>query len=857
MAGLRLATDDQFDYILPPPAECLPVMTRVRAVRVEKDNHMQYWRLFSIIIQLVLASAIGYAAPPSLPLGHGAVVPDHLASESVLWEKMEEWDDRDSYLVTHPLVPPTSLEGKATGELITLLCADDRWISHVAAECLCRRQDPRVAVLLLDRLTTLADQTRRQAILRALSNTGAPALGLLQTMAVHGSSALRCEVLTALGRLYHPEALPTLRGALADPDPAVARCAAGILAETFGEGKVTPPPPPPPPPPVSPALPPAELDDANPWTRMDAWGRWLASGDQRARQQARARGLKDPAYSVRCAIIRWLAKDGEVPAVMTALQTALCSADTSERRAAIRALRAYPLSPRIRALGRQVLYDIDLSVRAPAAELLACDPDFGMRLWRQSYAADPYFREHLLRGLSSTRDRRVATLLLADFPRERNTRVKLSLFDALCALRDPRTVPVLFAAMRQTRHHFHRQPQPDPTRPRYTPDCERQYAMGSSYVDGRSYHSFEGRLRYTLIILTRDREALVIPYVSHPQAIVRYTAISVLDALRGPAAWAVLCDRLRDPVIEVRAASVYALIRLGDPRAVPSLVRLAAREPDYSVRRAAVAALGAAGDSRAVPLLIHLLRTGSVGIRRAAAQALGRMKAPSATGALLEALEEKDYDVRAAAARALGVNPTAAALEPLLAAARDADAAVRIAAVEALSSYRHPDILPLLTATLYAPSPARRAQAAAGIEKLGDPHAVDALLYSLHDPDASVREAAVQALGALGECRAIPRLIDALMRGTFGADRALVRLTHLHYGADVLRWRRWWMRQDGASLVGVGVGERGGGQHDDRADEQQDGANAQLDGGKHRLVVGEAGGHREEVPPDEAQGDEG
>jgi HEAT repeat protein len=105
----------------------------------------------------------------------------------------------------------------------------------------------------------------------------------------------------------------------------------------------------------------------------------------------------------------------------------------------------------------------------------------------------------------------------------------------------------------------------------------------------------------------------------------------------------------------VRSHAANALGRLGDPRAIPHLMRLLADDPHDHVRIIAAGSLGWLNAEEAIPLLVKRLDDPSVGPRSAAAEALGMLKADAAAERLAELLldEGEDDEVRWSAGRAL------------------------------------------------------------------------------------------------------------------------------------------------------------------------------------------------------------
>ena len=239
----------------------------------------------------------------------------------------------------------------------------------------------------------------------------------------------------------------------------------------------------------------------------------------------------------------------------------------------------------------------------------------------------------------------------------------------------------------------------------------------------------------------------------------------------------------------------YALGRINDPRAVPTLLALMATPGRYTAafsarglsalkapqalasfrqiveeRKAhpavvvqAVRGLGALGDPAAIPLLVKLVADRSLEppLRLEAATSIGTLATPQTADLLIELLGERLPGIRSAALRALArVEPdvfiaTLAGLEP------DQDWTVRVAEANALGTLPAERSLPRLTALLEdrdqrvvpAAIEALAASKPAGLEKI--------LVEKLGADDFAVRAAAASALGEMKSTNAVPALLEA------------------------------------------------------------------------------------------------
>ena len=165
---------------------------------------------------------------------------------------------------------------------------------------------------------------------------------------------------------------------------------------------------------------------------------------------------------------------------------------------------------------------------------------------------------------------------------------------------------------------------------------------------------------------------------------VREVVITALGKIRDPrttqALAAVMAKSFNKP--EIRCAT-EALIRIGKP-AVGPLRAILSEAQDLNATAAAFA-LGRIGDPAAAPTLIEALRHFDDEVRRQAAIALGRLQARLAVPDLIAALNDNDAPVRAAVATALGDMRAVEAVETLQSLAMyDFQASVRQAADAAL-----------------------------------------------------------------------------------------------------------------------------------------------------------------------------
>jgi HEAT repeat protein len=113
-----------------------------------------------------------------------------------------------------------------------------------------------------------------------------------------------------------------------------------------------------------------------------------------------------------------------------------------------------------------------------------------------------------------------------------------------------------------------------------------------------------------------------------------------------------LLDALTDP--ENRAWAARYLGKVGDPAAIPALIRLLGVN-EFHARAAAARALGQLGATEAVPALLESVERGPEDVMRAwAIDALGKIRSREAAPALIDVLRSSDERLHWPAAVALG-----------------------------------------------------------------------------------------------------------------------------------------------------------------------------------------------------------
>jgi HEAT repeat protein len=252
-----------------------------------------------------------------------------------------------------------------------------------------------------------------------------------------------------------------------------------------------------------------------------------------------------------------------------------------------------------------------------------------------------------------------------------------------------------------------------------------------------------------------------------------------LEAM-GSVATPVLIRLLADRDRMDRYFASQALGVIGDERAVPALMEVAANDTNLMVQGGAITSLAKIKDPRAVPLLKELswtdfgqdprLTPSTKNSNRLDNDAVDRLRFFGEEGkqALLEYFEtHPDPSRRAFALRTLCRPPLEndpEVRDEIRNAARDPMSEVRVDVARCLPEKFGEEAIPLLKSFLEDESPAVRAFASRGLGKLGDRSGYTVAMDILKDRSLpnEVRGAAARALGEIGDQNALPTLKEMM-----------------------------------------------------------------------------------------------
>jgi HEAT repeat protein len=261
-----------------------------------------------------------------------------------------------------------------------------------------------------------------------------------------------------------------------------------------------------------------------------------------------------------------------------------------------------------------------------------------------------------------------------------------------------------------------------------------------------------------------------------------------------------LIDAMGDESWRVRKEAVARASHWPDRTAAAAALTHALGEPDNVGRRnAAIEALVSYG-TEAVPPIVAAL-DGRPEHRKVLVDTLGLIADTSGVAALPPLLDDGDPNVRVAAAEALGLIGGGAAQAALKAVLKRGELLLTLAALDGLNKMggrvSSAELMPLLeTATL-------RAAALEALGRTGEVAGLPELMRALVAPARNVREAAVVATaelharldeagqkrleGELQALSAIQPLVQALLEGTLGVQRAAARVLGLTRRGEAVR----------------------------------------------------------------------
>jgi len=236
-----------------------------------------------------------------------------------------------------------------------------------------------------------------------------------------------------------------------------------------------------------------------------------------------------------------------------------------------------------------------------------------------------------------------------------------------------------------------------------------------------------------------------------------------------------LCRRSSRTIVCAAILSVLCLTGCAQDSPPPSRERTISlllqlvRDQAPEMRRTAAESLGKVGDPRAVDSMLSLKHDPSATVREASLLAMGRLKPAANEGVvalLAQALEDPVESVRQAAVVAIGeIQPDSRLLEPVAGILRSPDVAIRRAAVQALLQVDSSQWVPALIAVGHDSDAEVRQGIVAAVGEWGGAAASPWIRQRLsEDPSPGVRAEAAYRLGILGDSEAKAALSTAIAK---------------------------------------------------------------------------------------------
>ena len=240
-----------------------------------------------------------------------------------------------------------------------------------------------------------------------------------------------------------------------------------------------------------------------------------------------------------------------------------------------------------------------------------------------------------------------------------------------------------------------------------------------------------------------------------------------------------IIEQLQSEDRETRQAAVIALGRIGDARAVPSLVKVLTTD-DILVIPAA-GALAKIGDRGAFEALLGLIGHPQNAVRQAVIAGINSIGHPEMAKRAVALLQDPNPHVRESAVKIAGYFGYSDCIELLFDRCTDEDEGVRRAAVEHIPYLDDDRAISMLGDVLANGTSAVRASAAQALGQIDSPQSLSYLIAALNDNDTWVRYFAARSIGHHGYTEAVDAL--ALLAQTDSANHvrvaALESLAHI------------------------------------------------------------------------------
>ncbi|MDD5436422.1 MAG: HEAT repeat domain-containing protein, partial [Candidatus Omnitrophica bacterium] len=259
-----------------------------------------------------------------------------------------------------------------------------------------------------------------------------------------------------------------------------------------------------------------------------------------------------------------------------------------------------------------------------------------------------------------------------------------------------------------------------------------------------------------------------------------------------------LIDLLRDENPYIRESAVIALGKIGDPVALPPLLKVLEQEPLGSAQwnsdrrgnicdavKEAIVKMGKQGE----PLIVEALTSENYSIKSAAPEILAAID-PSAMALIAKNINDEAQSIRLSTIRGLGIIGSPEAVDLLAKALEDKDGYVKREALKAILSAKDKKrAAEILSKFLDDEDDDMRKAAAEALGEAEDAQAIQSLIGMMDDKDLRVREAAISSLRKI---KPAPQLLEGLSLAYERSDREKIgRLESILNIVDPQALRDW------------------------------------------------------------------
>jgi len=233
--------------------------------------------------------------------------------------------------------------------------------------------------------------------------------------------------------------------------------------------------------------------------------------------------------------------------------------------------------------------------------------------------------------------------------------------------------------------------------------------------------------------------------------------LGAMGKLQDPRGTLFLLRLLKNPIPEIRLASVQSLALTTDPRVVKVLVHYGQIHPELKY---------AVGDSllkmegEIIDPVVELLQSQDTDVVSDAVVLLGRLKTADAVKPLMETFQTHPGPIQGQVAEAFGLIGDPKCIPTLVPLLKSPETKIRVQAASAMGRVPHPGCLKALIEALHDPNPEVKKRCAAALGEIGDKRASSALAKLLKESQTELRITVAEALGRIGDERAVPYLID-------------------------------------------------------------------------------------------------